>query len=93
MAVRLVASIPRVTCSAVEADPNPLGPGHPVISEMIAIDLFSIDKSHTQQRLLNFPSIKNMIDEQLLLEIEGLLWVDGEVAVSKAETVAEVGGG
>ena len=30
MAVRLEASIPWVTCSAVEEDPNPLGPGYPV---------------------------------------------------------------
>lgn len=35
MAVRLPASIPSVTCSAVVADPNPLGPGQPVISEII----------------------------------------------------------
>lgn len=33
IAVRLVASIPRVTSSAVEAEPNPLGPLLPVISE------------------------------------------------------------
>lgn len=33
--VRFLASIPSVTCSAVEADPNPLEPGHPVINERI----------------------------------------------------------
>ncbi|RRT50065.1 hypothetical protein B296_00046556 [Ensete ventricosum] len=32
MTVRLEASMPAVTCSAVEADPNPLGPGSPVTS-------------------------------------------------------------
>ena len=37
MAVRLEASIPRVTCSAVEADPNPLGPGFPVTKEKMLI--------------------------------------------------------
>lgn len=31
MAVSLEASTPSVTCSAVEADPNPLGPANPVI--------------------------------------------------------------
>lgn len=35
MAVRWLASTPSVTCSAVEADPNPLGPGLPVINEKI----------------------------------------------------------
>ena len=30
--VRWEASMPSVTCSAVEADPNPLGPGRPVTS-------------------------------------------------------------
>lgn len=35
--VRLEASIPAVTCSAVVADPNPLGPGHPVINLIIPI--------------------------------------------------------
>ena len=35
MAVRLLASIPSVTSSAVVADPNPLGPGLPVINEKI----------------------------------------------------------
>lgn len=39
MAVRLLASIPAVTCSAVEADPNPLRPALPVISEKIPISL------------------------------------------------------
>ena len=33
IAVRWVASIPWVTSSAVEAEPNPLGPLLPVISE------------------------------------------------------------
>ena len=33
MAVRLVASIPWVTSSAVEADPNPLFPAMPVIED------------------------------------------------------------
>lgn len=37
MAVRLIASIPSATCSAVEADPNPLDPGHPVTSEKMPI--------------------------------------------------------
>ena len=37
MAVRFAASIPSLTSSAVEADPNPLGPGHPVTREMIDI--------------------------------------------------------
>ena len=32
MTVRLEASMPAVTCSAVEADPNPLRPGSPVTS-------------------------------------------------------------
>lgn len=32
MAVRWEASTPAVTCSAVDADPNPLGPGMPVAS-------------------------------------------------------------
>jgi hypothetical protein len=35
--VSLLASIPSVTCSAVEADPNPLGPAHPVTREKIPI--------------------------------------------------------
>lgn len=35
--VRLLASIPSVTCSAVEADPNPLGPGLPDTNEKILI--------------------------------------------------------
>jgi len=34
IAVRLLASIPSVTCSAVEADPNPLGPAIPVINDI-----------------------------------------------------------
>lgn len=37
MAVRWLASIPSVTCSAVEAEPNPLGPGLPVTKEIIPI--------------------------------------------------------
>lgn len=32
IAVSCVASIPSATSSAVEADPNPLGPGMPVIN-------------------------------------------------------------
>ncbi|RRT57585.1 hypothetical protein B296_00023244 [Ensete ventricosum] len=32
MTVRWEASMPSVTCSAVEADPKPLGPGSPVTS-------------------------------------------------------------
>lgn len=32
MTVRAVASIPSVTCSPLEPDPNPLGPGIPVIN-------------------------------------------------------------
>lgn len=35
--VRLLASIPWVTSSAVEAEPNPLEPGLPVINEKIPI--------------------------------------------------------
>ena len=35
IAVRLLASIPSITCSAVEEDPNPLHPGLPVINEKI----------------------------------------------------------
>lgn len=35
MTVRLDASTPSVTCSAVEDDPKPLGPGNPVTSEKI----------------------------------------------------------
>lgn len=31
--VRFEASTPSVTCSAVEADPNPLAPGLPVMSD------------------------------------------------------------
>jgi hypothetical protein len=31
------ASTPSVTCSAVEADPNPLAPGLPVMSDKIPI--------------------------------------------------------
>lgn len=37
LTVRPDASIPRVTCSAVVADPKPLGPAHPVINEKIPI--------------------------------------------------------
>lgn len=33
MAIRLVASIPWVTCSEVEEEPKPLGPGFPVRRE------------------------------------------------------------
>lgn len=35
--VRSPASIPAVTCSAVVADPKPLGPGQPVINLSIPI--------------------------------------------------------
>ena len=35
IAVRLLTSIPSVTYSAVEEDPNPLGPGLPVTNEKI----------------------------------------------------------
>jgi len=39
--VRLEASIPCVTCSAVEADPNPLVPGLPVTNEKKLIFLLT----------------------------------------------------
>ena len=35
--VRWLASTPSVTCSAVDADPNPLAPALPVMSEKIPI--------------------------------------------------------
>lgn len=38
IAVRLLTSTPSVTSSAVEADPNPLGPGLPVINEKIPME-------------------------------------------------------
>ena len=44
IAVRLLASIPSVTCSAVEAEPNPLGPGLPVINEKMLISLNNAKK-------------------------------------------------
>lgn len=47
MAVRWLASIPSVTCSAVEADPNPLGPGLPVTKE---IRLISPNKKKRPQK-------------------------------------------
>jgi len=37
MTVRRLASTPSVTCSAVDADPNPLAPALPVMSEKIPI--------------------------------------------------------
>lgn len=46
MAVRLEASMPSVTCSAVEADPNPLGPGKPVIKEKIPTISLSVSLFH-----------------------------------------------
>lgn len=51
MAVRLLASIPAVTCSAVEADPNPLGPALPVINEKIPISLNRTKKQAKPQNL------------------------------------------
>jgi len=37
MTVRRLASTPSVTCSAVDADPNPLAPALPVMSEKIPL--------------------------------------------------------
>lgn len=46
--VRRLASTPSVTCSAVDADPNPLAPALPVMSERIPItDLFSLLRQRT----------------------------------------------
>lgn len=49
MAVRQAASIPCVTSSAVEAEPKPLGPGHPVIREMIDIISMSFPPKTSQR--------------------------------------------
>jgi len=37
MTVRWLASTPSVTCSAVDADPNPLAPALPVMSEKVPL--------------------------------------------------------
>lgn len=48
MAVRPDASIPWVTCSAVVAEPKPLGPGRPVINEKIPILKIALENFNTQ---------------------------------------------
>lgn len=47
MAVRLEASMPSVTISAVEAEPNPLGPGLPVINDTIPTIVFNCPLAQT----------------------------------------------
>lgn len=46
MAVSLLASTFSVTCSAVVADPYPLGPGRPVISEKIPTIFLFLEESN-----------------------------------------------
>jgi hypothetical protein len=45
IAVRLLASIPSVTCSAVVEDPNPLGPAMPVTNEKIPT-ILTLEEAH-----------------------------------------------
>lgn len=58
IAVRLLASIPSVTCSAVEEDPNPLSPGLPVTNEKIPAILSSNNyaSTHTNREKPNLCS-------------------------------------
>jgi hypothetical protein len=64
IAVSLLASIPSVTCSAVEADPNPLGPAHPVTREKIPINVFSV-KSWYGLVLVGFVFCSQRMEERM----------------------------
>jgi hypothetical protein len=62
MAVRLLASIPAVTCSAVEADPNPLGPALPVINEKIPITLNRTKNTSKVSKLILLSAVAPLFD-------------------------------
>ena len=70
MAVRLLASIPAVTCSAVEADPNPLGPALPVINEKIPITLNCTKNTSKASKLILLSAVSPLFDNMSERETE-----------------------
>jgi hypothetical protein len=70
MAVRLLASIPAVTCSAVEADPNPLGPALPVINEKIPITLNRTKNTSKVSKLILLSAVAPLLDHMSVRETQ-----------------------
>lgn len=59
IAVRLVAWIPSVTCSAVVDDPYPLDPGLPVTKEKIPFILASYNANQEQTKFVVFGILRD----------------------------------
>lgn len=57
--VRRLASAPSVTCSAVDADPNPLAPALPVMSARIPIAADYSNREGTERKYGTTPGRPN----------------------------------